>query len=166
MVETDLQSKWTASKPRPARILIAGLGNSLLTDDGVGVHAVRAVQAARLPGVIAADIGVAVLDALHLFEWAEKVIAVDAMQAGGAPGTVYRFGLDDLAEDEVAVSLHQVSLRAALRFAPAARPAITIIGVEPLTIEYGLDLSPPVAAALPQVVAVVGQIVAGWRAQQ
>jgi hydrogenase maturation protease len=87
------------------------------------------------------------------------------MQAGRPAGTVYRFGIEDVAESEVIASLHQVSLRAALRFAPAARPAIAILGVEPLTIAYGLDLSSPVEAALPLVVSAARQIIAEWRSE-
>ena len=73
------------------RVLIAGLGNLLLRDDGVGVHAVRSMGNDLPPGVLAVEVGTAVLDALHLFEEAEMVIAIDAMKAGGAPGTIYSF---------------------------------------------------------------------------
>jgi hydrogenase maturation protease len=151
-------------KPRPPRILIAGLGNYLLQDDGVGVHAVKALQQTPLPGVIVAEVGTAVLGALHLLEWAEKILAIDAMQAGGAPGTLYAFKVDEVAGPGLQTSLHELNLLAALRFLPRqAKPEILIVGVEPQTIDYGLDLSPAVAAALPELAREVRQIVSAWR---
>jgi hydrogenase maturation protease len=151
-------------KPRKPRILIAGLGNYLLQDDGVGVHAVRALQQTPLPGVIVAEVGTAVLGALHLLEWAEKILAIDAMQAGETPGTIYAFGVADAAGPGMQASLHELNLLAALRFLPRpAKPEILIVGIEPQTIDYGLDLSPAVAAAIPEVTGAVRKIVSDWR---
>jgi hydrogenase maturation protease len=152
------------AKRRPPRILIAGLGNYLLQDDGVGVHAVRALQQIPLPGIIVAEVGTAVLGALHLLEWAEKILAIDAMQAGGTPGTIYGFGVEDAAGPGMQASLHELNLLAALRFLPlGAKPEILIVGIEPETIDYGLDLSPAVAAALPELTRDVRKIVSDWR---
>ncbi len=150
---------------RRPRVLVAGLGNLLLKDDGVGVHAVRALQHGVPRGVQAVEVGTAVLDALHLLEWADRVLAIDAMQAGGIPGTVYRFGMEDVADRAIRASLHEVDLVAALRFLTNGhRPEITVLGVEPETIDTGLDLSPSVQAALPRLVAAAQEIVTGWRA--
>lgn len=154
----------TSSNKKTPRILIAGLGNLLLKDDGVGVHAVQELQQNPPKGTKVVEVGCAVLDALHLFEWADIVLGIDAMQAGGAPGTVYRFGIDDVAEDNHHASLHEVNLVSALRFLPEdARPEIAMLGVEPEIIDYSLDLSQSVSAALPQVVEVVRSMVEGWR---
>jgi hydrogenase maturation protease len=152
------------AKRRPPRILIAGLGNYLLRDDGIGVHAVRALQQAPPPGVVVAEVGTAVLDALHLLEWAEKILAIDAMQAGGTPGTLYAFGVDAVAGPGVQASLHELNLLAALNFLPSqSAPEILIVGIEPETIDYGLDLSPAMAEALPGLTREVRKIVSGWR---
>lgn len=149
---------------RRPRILVAGLGNLLLKDDGVGVHAVRALHHEVPRGVRAVEVGTAVLDALHLVEWADRILAIDAMQAGGDPGTIYRFGISDVAEAAVTASLHEVDLRAALRFLTSGhRPEIAVLGVEPETIETGLELSPGVQAALPRLVATAQDIVTRWR---
>lgn len=148
---------------RRARILVVGLGNELLMDDGVGVHAVRAIKGNLSTRAICAEVGTFVLDALHLFEWADKILAIDAMQAGGTPGTVYRFGVDDVEESAIKTSLHEVNLISALGFMTSAhRPEIVILGVEPAEIRYGLDLSSCVAAAVPIVVDAARDIVAGW----
>jgi hydrogenase maturation protease len=150
-------------KKRQPRILIAGLGNYLLQDDGVGVHTVRALQQAPLPGVLVAEVGTAVLSALHLFEWAERILAIDAMQAGGRPGTIYAFEVEDAAGPGMQTSLHELNLLAGLRFLRRqANPEILIVGIEPETIDYGLDLSPAVAAALPELTQEILMIMSGW----
>jgi hydrogenase maturation protease len=164
MITSMTMSMSMRLKQRKPRILVAGLGNYLLRDDGIGVHAVKALQQSPLPGVIVAEVGTAVLSALHLFEWAEKILAIDAMQAGGTPGTIYAFGVEDAAGPGLQASLHELNLLAALRFLPRqAKPEILVVGIEPETIDYGLDLSPAVAAALPELTRDVRKIVSDWR---
>jgi hydrogenase maturation protease len=144
------------NRRRRPRLLIAGLGNFLLRDDGVGIHAVRELQKTPLPGVLVAEVGTSVLAGLHLFEWADRVLALDAMEAGGLPGTLYACRDRDVADDRIHASLHELGLLAALRFLPEAkRPKIQVLAVEPQAIEYGLDLSPPVQQALPHFLGLV-----------
>jgi hydrogenase maturation protease len=142
---------------------VAGLGNLLLRDDGVGVHAVRALAGWNPPGVVVAEVGTAVFDALHLFEWADAVVAIDGLLSDGGPGTVYRCQVDQLAMPAPTGSLHEVGLRGALGMLPAAmRPPVTVIGVEPRDIDYGMELSPPVLAAMPQILDAVRDEIAAW----
>jgi hydrogenase maturation protease len=151
------------SRARP-RILIAGLGNSLLTDDGIGVHIVRELRKDFSPGTLAVEVGTAVLDALHLIEWADKILAVDAMQAGGLPGTVYASDIHDMEESASRASLHELSLLAALRFLPdQRRPEVVVLGIEPEKIDYGLDLSSTLLALMPRYLQVVNTLTAGWK---
>jgi hydrogenase maturation protease len=142
-----------SGKPRPARILIAGLGNVLLKDDGVGVHAVRELKKVLPRQILAAEVGTAILDALHLFEWADRIIGIDAMQAGGPPGTIYSFGLEDVDDQGVKASLHEMGLLAGLRFMKGPRPPISMLAVEPESMDCGLELSASVQEALPRLVA-------------
>lgn len=151
-------------KTRKPRILIAGLGNLTLMDDGVGVHAIQELQKNPPPGAVVAEVGTQVLGALHLFEWADKVLAIDAMQAGGKPGTVYAFGTDNVDKGGIQVSLHELNLLAALNFLKdQVKPEIIIFGVEPEKIDYGLELTPAVAAALPELTAAARDLVRRWR---
>src|SRR5512139_1293085 len=155
----------TSDPRRRPRVLVAGLGNLLLKDDGVGVHVVRALQHGIPRGVQAVEVGTAVLDALHLVEWADRILAIDAMRAGGDPGTIYQFGVEDVADRAIRASLHEVDFLTVLRFLTSShRPEIAVLGVEPETIDAGLDLSPSVQAALPRLVAAAQDIVARWRA--
>jgi len=143
---------------------VAGLGNVLLMDDGVGVHAIEQLRKDPPPHACLAGVGTAVLYALDLIEWADKIIAIDAVKAGGPPGTLYAFDGDGAAERDHPVSLHELNLLGALRLLGPdhPRPEIVIVGVEPETIDYGLELSPAVQAALPQVALAVREIVDVW----
>ena len=132
---------------------MVGLGNLLLQDDGVGVHAVRALRKVLPLRILAVEVGTAVLDGLHLFEWADRIVAIDAMQAGGAPGTIYSFGVDEVDAGGIQASLHELSLVGALRLLPREHhPGIQILGVEPASLDFGMELTGPVAAALPRLV--------------
>ena len=144
-------------------ILIAGLGNLLLMDDGVGVHAVRELLRDPPAGALVVEVGVAALDALHLLEGARRVLAIDAMRAGGSPGSLYLCDLDQIERPGHQASLHGLGLVAVLQFLPAeARPQVTVLGIEPERIDYGLTLSPAVAAALPPVVRTARELVQNW----
>lgn len=146
------------------QILIAGVGNELLSDDGIGVHAVRKLQEQPIPGVVMADIGTAILHGLHFLESAERVLVIDAAKGGQPPGTIYLFEATENTETKAMTSIHSMGLREAARFLMAGKPAvpITVLGVEPETLDYGMDLSGPLNAALPRVLALARETVAGW----
>jgi len=143
------------------RITILGIGNLLLKDEGVGVHLVQ-----ELAG---SDIGHANLniidggtspDILSLVgDGIDKLIIVDAVKAGGKPGTIYRFGFADLDFDsEMPISLHDIGVLDSLRMMALLdrQPKSTvIIGIEPRTIDYGLELSPEVEERLPELIELV-----------
>lgn len=153
----------TSTRRRRPRLLIAGLGNLLLRDDGVGIHAVRELQRAPPSGALVAEVGTAVLAGLHLYEWADRILALDAMQAGGSPGSLYACRDADVADDRIQASLHELGLLAALRFIPESRrPQVQVLAVEPHAIEYGLELSPPVQQALPHFLGLVRETAAAF----
>ncbi|HSB15057.1 MAG TPA: hydrogenase maturation protease [Bryobacteraceae bacterium] len=152
----------SAPPRRGRRILVAGLGNLLLMDDGVGVHAVRELRRHAGSGVMVAEVGTAVLDALHLIEKADRLLAIDAMRAGGAPGTIYSFGVEDVKQRPTEASLHELNLLSALTLTRRRPREITILGVEPGRIDYGLELTPAVQEALPRLVSAASRIVAKW----
>jgi len=146
-----------ASRNDGIDLLIAGLGNSLLMDDGIGVHAVRELRRDPPPGATVVEVGTAVLDALHLIEGAGVVLALDAVEAGGAPGTIYevRPGAGT-ADNAQSTSLHELDLRGVLAMLPEdRRPNLIVLGMEPERIDYGLELSPAVRDVLPEFVETV-----------
>jgi len=149
---------------RRPRILIAGMGNILLKDDGVGVHAVKRLPPADNREYRTVEVGCAVFDALHLFDWADRILLIDAMQAGGPPGTVYR--VDSLKEMDMGTmpaSLHEFSVIQALEMIHKdPMPAVTIIGIEPEIIDFGLELSKTVEASLSLVWETAQKIIRQW----
>jgi hydrogenase maturation protease len=150
--------------------LVLGIGNSLLTDDGAGVHA-----ALRLAELLGDDPDVTVLDAgtlsftlLHYVEGATSLIALDAARSGLEPGalSVHEGPEFDRFVQRNGRSVHEVGLADLIDMArlagqlPAKR---VLIGIEPLEVEWGLEPTPPVAAALPGCVALARQYVEQWR---
>lgn len=143
--------------------VIVGLGNCLLCDDGVGVHAVRKLMSEIPEDALAVEVGVDVFSAIPWLERAPRVLAIDAMDAGGLPGTIYRCGASDIQVVGVRASLHELGLLAILEFIPKPRwPEIHILGVQPGTIAYGMEMTAALQAALPQVVSVAREIVKSW----
>ncbi len=95
----------------------------------------------------------------HLDE-AEKVVIVDAIKAGGEPGQIYKFGLDDFSTDSSpSTSLHDITLREVLLLSRklAPLPKITIFGIEPKEIKWGMELTPEVENVLPRLAELVLQ---------
>lgn len=141
-------------------VLVVGLGNELLTDDGVGVHVVRMLQQEPpIEGVVMMEAGTAILHAQHLLEQSAYVIAVDAVRAGDEPGAIYRFDVDQ-AELNRPASLHDLGIVGVLQLmSEQDRPRTVILGVEPETIDYGMELSPVVRAAAGRAVKIVLEMI-------
>jgi hydrogenase maturation protease len=151
---------------RNRRILVLGLGNILLRDEGVGSHVAALLQKEPLPAdVEVVDGGTAALDALLLAQRAEKLIVIDALRAGQKPGTIYRAKFLAGEKDELAelfagqrgsrISLHQVGLIDALAVAGRLNclpEEIVIIGVEPAEVGYGLELTDEVEQKTPEII--------------
>ncbi len=144
--------------------LILGIGNSLLSDDGVGVHVARLLEAEPPPETVVLATETDFLSALPFLERCAKALVIDAIDAGQPPGTLYRCHSEDLVDTGRRHSLHDLGLLGALEFVDRSRrPEVLILGIQPGQIKLSLDLSPAVAAALPQVVWAVHQIIAEFR---
>lgn len=105
------------------------------------------------PEVTVRDTGTAILDAIPDLETADFVIVVDAVKADGTPGSVYRIPFADMVRPEVIGSMHGFDLSRVLALTPRKTvPEVVVIGVEPALIDWSMELSPPVAAALPRVI--------------
>lgn len=133
------------------KTLVLGIGNLLLGDEGLGVHAARALAGEQLPDAVTViDAGTAILDALPFIERADRVIVVDAVQAGEAPGTIYRFPIDESCPSPLIGSMHGFDLSRLMSLAcRSSIPNTVVFGVEPAVIEWSMELSPEVARVLP-----------------
>ncbi|MFI6349149.1 hydrogenase maturation protease [Streptomyces sp. NPDC050560] len=159
-----------ATAPGAGRVLVAGLGNIFLGDDGFGVAAVAALAQHPLPPrVETADIGVrGVHLAYRLLDGYETVLLLDATARGGKPGTVY------LIEDAVAsgegavVDGHRMTPDAVLALlgtlcdsTGGTRPGrVLVVGCEPACLDEGIGLSGPVTAAVDEAAALVLRLLA------
>jgi hydrogenase maturation protease len=141
--------------------LVLGLGNELLGDEGVGVHAVRRFPRERLgAGVELLEVGTRILDAGPAIADAGRLIVVDAVRGGHRPGTVYRIPFDDCARPSVIASMHGFDLSRVVALS-GADPCLraVVIGVEPAMIDWSTELSQAVETALP---AVFGALASEW----
>ena len=137
------------------KIIILGIGNLLLKDEGVGIQLIQLLEKEALPpGVELVDGGTSTLDILPLLKDATKIIVIDAMKAGGEPGSIYRCRPSDLIPSEDApMSLHHIDFLQALKMTKLLgedlEPRTIIFGIEPQEIEWAIGLTPPVAEKIP-----------------
>jgi len=131
-------------------IAVIGLGNILLQDEGVGVHAVEALKKNYdFPdGVRLIDGGTLGLDLLPLIEGVEKILFVDAMDLKKEPGSIAVIEDQEIPSLlEPKLSLHHVGLSDLLfasRFMGNQPAKMALVGIQPETMEIGLDLSPAI----------------------
>ncbi len=149
------------------RVVVLGIGNLLMSDEGVGVHAAWALQEAFvLPSEVeVVDGGTTGMELLPELEDLDHLIVIDAVRLGKPPGTVARLVGDDVpAFFKTKLSPHQVGLSdilATLRFAGRSPGRIVLIGIEPASLEMGMALSAAVAPRVDEVVALlVGELTA------
>jgi hydrogenase maturation protease len=143
------------------RILVLGVGNILLHDEGVGVKAVDKLQAEYdfSDNVQLFDGGTLGLRLLDPISEADHLIVVDCVRYGHPPGTLYRFSIEDF-EKRVTFknSLHQLDLVETLAFAEIVgnRPTTVVVGIEPENISpWGMELTEVVQARLGEMCAKV-----------
>jgi len=136
---------------------VLGTGNILLKDEGIGCHAVHALEGISLPDVQIMDGGTSP-DVVQLLEDIDKLVIVDAVRGGGMPGQIYRFHLEDVTlEQKPFLSLHDMGLVDNLMLMKLRHSIgeTVIIGVEPGEVEWGLELSPELSAKMPQIIDVI-----------
>jgi hydrogenase maturation protease len=142
-------------------VLILGLGNPLLGDEGIGVRVAEELKGLELPdGVTVVEGGTAGLGLLGLMEGYQRVIIIDAADMGHAPGRVVRFTPLEaqFKTAEAPLSLHQIGLGEVLTLAEALEVApaeLVIIGIQPGWVEAGAGLSPEVEGAIPQIIRMI-----------
>ena len=141
------------------QVLVLGIGNELLGDEGVGVHAARHLRQLDLPPEITVvEVGTAILDVLPFLETADYVIVLDAMQSDGVPGTVYRIPLDDCSGSACIASMHGFDIFRVMALAERKDvPSVTVFGMEPGSLTWSLELSPEIEEALPVLLSAVKQ---------
>jgi len=144
--------------------VVIGVGNTILSDEGVGVHAARLLQSdPRVPaGVTILDGGTIGIELVPYASDASRVLLLDAMNSGSAPGTLARMMGKDLLGTTGGWSAHQLGvadLIAALFLVSTNPQDIVVLGVQPANTDWGTSLSPEVQASLvPLVDAALAQL--------
>jgi hydrogenase maturation protease len=161
-----------ATAVRKPTVLVAGIGNIFLGDDGFGVEVVRRLASLKLPETVrVADFGIRGFDlAYALQDGYETTILVDACPHGEAPGTLYVIEpdlkvLDDPAAPQPAIEAHAMNPVSVLRTARAMNievKNVLVVGCEPDTLggeEGQMGLSAPVEAAVDEAVKLVESVI-------
>jgi hydrogenase maturation protease len=141
-------------------VLVLGIGNILLRDEGVGVRVVEAMQKSPPAGdVEIVDGGTAGADLVDILADRRKVILIDAIDADAEPGAVFRLRAEDLLPQAgEMISLHQLGVVESLAIAAklhCAPKEVVVFGIQPKEISPGLELTAEVQAAVPTVIAAV-----------
>ncbi|NQU75439.1 MAG: hydrogenase maturation protease [Planctomycetes bacterium] len=148
-----------SSETRPA-VVVIGIGNRALSDEGVASRVVAEVAIVAPYGVEVVDAGLPGPGLVGLLEGRTKAVIVDAVDAGCEPGKVFRFSPKEVTQpsEPRRYSLHEgnvleyVKLAEVLGNGPAE---VVLIGVQPGSLQPGEQLSPPVEAAIAEAAALV-----------
>jgi hydrogenase maturation protease len=151
---SSAQENFTVSAP--GKTLILGIGNTLLQDEGAGVHAIRMLseQTVQRDDIELMDGGTLSFSLAGAIEEAENLIVIDAAQLGSEPGTTKVFlgdQMDAFIGDNRKLGVHEVSLVDLLMIARLAEQLPrkrALIGIQPHSIDWGETPSSPVAAGI------------------
>jgi hydrogenase maturation protease len=141
-------------EPKAAqKIAVVGVGNTIHSDDGVGVHALMKLQAdPRLPrDVTLIDGGTHGIDLLAYLHDSSRLLLLDAVDVGERAGTLVRMGDSELRGLPCGASVHQLGVADLLATLPLVSDIpreIVLLGVQPASTDLGTELSAPVEAAL------------------
>jgi len=141
------------------RTVVLGVGNLIMGDEGAGVRCVEALEAegGLPPDVALVDGGTSTHELLGDLEDLDLLIIVDAVATNGAPGSLVRFEGDSIPHafsNKLSPHQHGINdLLASLRLLGRAPRRVVLHGITPARIELGLELSPAVAAAMPELAA-------------
>jgi len=163
---TTLKTSEPDVSGRPPQILVAGIGNAWLRDDGFGGHVAAKLEKRDLPeGVSVFDFGSGGLDlAYEVMRGYHALVLVDVSRQGGEPGTLYIMEpdedeIDAGIEDGEVINPHGMDPQTVLRFVKAVGGwpgKVVVVACEPLNVEeMGLGLSDEVAGAVDRAVEVV-----------
>jgi hydrogenase maturation protease len=143
------------------RIAVIGIGNILLSDEGIGVHTVQhMMKQQNMPEVEIIDAGTCADIMMLISDSVEHVIVIDAADGGGEPGDIYRFTPEEIDTTGGMVSLHENNLVTGIKMLPLYNrelKSVIIFGIEPETLDSGLELSPAIASKIPRLTELVNR---------
>jgi hydrogenase maturation protease len=168
MTSTNTDASVAMTATDTPRVLILGLGNILLQDEGVGIRVLERLDAEYEWPVHSTllDGGVMGLELLPYLESADAVLLLDAVHTGEPPGSIVRLEGNEIpAVVALKMSMHQVGLQETLamcQFRGTLPERLVLLGVVPARLDLGLDLSPQVAAQVTTLVQAAVSELRGW----
>ncbi|MHB8105289.1 MAG: HyaD/HybD family hydrogenase maturation endopeptidase [Dehalococcoidales bacterium] len=148
-----------SNKEITPRIVVIGVGNLLQKDEGIGIHAIQALEKIELPPDVKLVDGGTSPDLIAYTRADDKMIIIDCAKAGGAPGDIYHFKPDDLAAGKGSLtSAHEMGVVENLNLMSLTgnKPKdVVIIGIEPAEIDWGMELSAALQQRLPDLIKAV-----------
>jgi len=146
------------------------LGNLVHSDDGLGVHAIQSLsEDPRVPSdVVLMDGGTQGLSLLPHISAFQRLLVIDALDVGEEPGTLVRVEGKALQHLPGKASVHQLGfadLMVALELLGESPEEIVLLGVQPLSIEWGTEVTAPVREALSRLPDLVVEQLLVWKSQ-
>jgi len=156
------------SQVSPADVTVLGIGNLLMGDEGVGIHVIQTLEKSYTfsPSINLIDGGTTGFDLIPYFEDCEKMIIVDAIDFQKEPGYIgslyneeihYRFNTK--------ISLHHAGLAdvlSVIKLHDIPSPDMMLIGVQPLHVKMGINLSDVIANKMEQILNTVTEKLEEW----
>lgn len=139
------------------KTIVLGLGNLMRTDDAVGVLSARALEeSGRLPaGIDVIEGGTLGLDLLGILYGASRLLVLDAVDFGAAPGTLAKFDGVAISQLPTSKSVHLLGLSDllnVLRLMEAPAIEVVLLGVQPESTDWGTELTRSVTCTQPELI--------------
>jgi hydrogenase maturation protease len=150
------------------RIVLLGLGNILLSDEGVGVHAINTIKDrySFFPQIDIIDGGTMGLDLLPLFQARDRILIIDAVDFGKAAGTIGMLRDDAIPSVlNPKLSVHHIGVADLLFTARLTRtipPSVCLIGIQPKSLEVGLAMTDEIRSQIESIIELAIKILAEW----
>lgn len=144
----------------PVKTVILGVGNELLSDEGIGVHVVKELKKISVPAEIEVyEGGTDGFGLINIIIETDRLIVVDSLKGGSTPGTIYKFDINDApsSPDLFKTSIHQIGILEVINLSSliGKTPKTTVIGVEPESISAGMNLTDRVKAKIPRIIELI-----------
>jgi len=144
----------------PLKIVILGVGNLLLSDEGVGVHVANELVKMDLPPEVSVvEGGTDGFRLLNVITEADRLIVIDAVKGDAEAGSIYRFDIGKVQNcpSGFKTSVHQIGILEVIDLSGliGKTPHTTVIGVEPKSLEMGMELTPEIKSKIPRIIELV-----------
>lgn len=156
-------------RTKKSKPVVLGLGNPIFQDEGIGIHVVHQLMRDKLnESIELVDGGTDGLILLDTVEKTDNLLIIDAVNLNQAPGSISIIeGKDITVFAQAKLSQHQLSFQEVLGLAllrGRLPKRLSLIGIQPKTIDIGTNLTPEVAQAVPKVINIVNDTMKKWLA--